>query len=110
MKYANYHKRAILKAAVSDVYARVPLRMWLILLLLFAANIYLAISSATYGAKLMAMEKQIKVTSEENKKLMEKMASQQSLLVVSKKAEDLGLVKPTQIVYLDTPSSLTAAF
>jgi hypothetical protein len=98
------------RAAVAEVRIRIPLRYWAVFILLFIANIYVAVSSATYGAQVMSIEKQMKAVAEENKKLMEVMVAQQSLQNVSQKAEELGLVRPTDVIYLDAPSSLTAAF
>lgn len=99
-----------MKAAVAEVTTRISLKYWVVLLLLFVVNIYVAVSSATYGAQLMNIEKQMKAITDENKKLMEEMVAHQSIHNVSLKAEELGLQRPDQVIYLDAPTSLTAAF
>lgn len=99
-----------MKAAVAEVTARIPLKYWAVFIVLFLANIYVAVSSATYGAQLMTIEKEMKAITEQNKVLMEQMVSKQSFQSVAQKAEDLELLRPSEVIYLDAPSSLTAAF
>ena len=110
MKYINYHRRKEVKKVVTEVTTRVSIRLWLVVIILFVCNIYVAISSATYGTQVMALEKQMQTIAEDSKRIREQMVAQQSLQNISSKAEELGLIKPTDVVYLDAPSSLTAAF
>lgn len=99
-----------MKAAVVEVTARIPLRYWVVFLVLFLTNIYVAVSSAAFGSQLVSLEKEMKKISEENKVLMEQLVAHQSLQNVSQKAEELGMLNPVEVVYLNTPTSLSAAF
>lgn len=72
------------------------------------ANISVAVSTAAFGSELMTMEKEMKAVAEENKKTMESMVSEKSLQSIAQRAEDIGLEQPTDVVYLDASSVLTA--
>lgn len=67
---------------------------------LFLTTILLAVASSSNGAKLVEVEQEISRLEEENRNLKQAIVSKSSLSEVAKKAEELGFVKPEEILYL----------
>ena len=70
---------------------------------LFFGQLVFANKLATDGEKLSNIEKQIKTIQEENVNLKVEVAKESSLVTISKKAQNLGFSKPTQVI---VPQSL----
>lgn len=69
---------------------------------LFLTTVFLAIASASSGAKLQEIENENAILEEENRAITQRIVSESSLSQVAKKAEELGFTKPEEIVYLST--------
>lgn len=54
---------------------------------------------ASRGSEMVHLEREISSLEQENRELEERIASQSSLTDLAKRAQDLGLHKPYQIVY-----------
>lgn len=63
-------------------------------------NVYLAILSASRGSELLAIENQTEKIVVENRDLSAQVVYETSLKDLSEKAQELGMVKPEEIIYL----------
>ena len=66
---------------------------------LIAMTVLFAIGSASEGAKLLSLEKEISRKQAENKNLQEKVVSETSLLKISEKAEEYDLSETQNVIY-----------
>lgn len=64
------------------------------------ATVFLAIESASYGAKLHSLEEREAELTQENRELSSQMVSNTSLGELSGKSEEMGFVKPDKILYV----------
>lgn len=69
--------------------------------LLFCFNVFLSIGASSQGAQIIDAERQIKALEDENRQLTQTLVVKTSLTQVSQKVEELSLVKPTRVVYLN---------
>lgn len=72
-----------------------------LLLFLFGATIFLAIESSSQGAQLIALERDAQLLEAENRQIEAQIVSQSSLAKVAGMIEELKMVKPEKIVYLN---------
>lgn len=66
-------------------------------------TVYLTIQTATAGAKIANLEQKQEELAKENRELSDKLIRTSSLTKISEKADELGFVKPSDIIYL-TPA------
>ncbi|KKQ75625.1 MAG: hypothetical protein US96_C0008G0011 [Candidatus Woesebacteria bacterium GW2011_GWB1_38_5b] len=69
--------------------------------LLFSLNVFLSIGSSSQGAQIIDVERKIKILEDENRQLTQTLVIKTSLTKVSERVEELNLVRPTQVVYLN---------
>ncbi len=65
-------------------------------------TIYMAIQAASYGAKMKFIEDKIIKIDRENREISSQLVSGSSLGGFSEKAEELGFIKPTNILYIES--------
>ena len=67
------------------------------------ATVLLTIQTATSGAKIANLEKKQEELAKENRELNDRLIRKSSLTKISEEADELGFVKPSDIIYL-TPA------
>jgi CHASE3 domain sensor protein len=74
--------------------------LWGLLLVFVAITVFFAVEQATRGSEIALLEKE-KITLENRKReLTEELVQTSSLNGAEKKAEELGFVKPSNLVYI----------
>ncbi len=77
-----------------------------VLVLLVVANVFYTIGGASNGAELNMVEGKIRELSFNNQSYQDKIMDSSSLQSVSVKAEELGFIKPSDIVYIAGESAV----
>lgn len=85
-----------------------PLITVVLLALLGAVTVFNAIEQAAKGAELVYLEQKADRLIEENKDLNSKLVAGSSLSKVSVKANEVGMVKPENIMYLTSEAQAVA--
>ena len=67
-----------------------------------SAVVLVVIASSTKGARLLELEEEVGALERENRELTSKLVSNTSLLLVEEKSQELGMIKPENVVYLET--------
>jgi hypothetical protein len=96
IKAKKYRKVKIEKKSKSFVLA------WIFVILFFFGTILTTIQTVTMGATLAGLEEENAKLVEENEKINEKLFQSTSLTKISKEAEDLGYIKPSSIIYINS--------
>jgi hypothetical protein len=79
---------------------KVPLYFLPILVVFGLFTVYLTIEAATSGARLAELERQAVEIANENQRISGEIVRSSSLKDMGEKAEDMGFVKPTEVVYI----------
>ncbi len=66
------------------------------------ATVLLTIQTATSGAKIANLENKQEELAKENRELNDRLIRMSSLTKISEEADELGFVKPSDIIYLTT--------
>lgn len=74
--------------------------LWSGLAFLCAITIFLTIETVTAGAETAKLERQEAVLIQENRDISEKVVKGTSLAEVSQKAQELGFVRPDEVIYI----------
>lgn len=59
------------------------------------------IASSSFGARLVSLERQISQVEKENQEISSKLLNGTSLTQIAEKSKELGMVKPTTIIYIN---------
>jgi len=62
-------------------------------------TVLFALEASSVGAKMIILENKEDLLLQENKELLDKMVSETSLSIISEKSQEMGFIKPTEIVY-----------
>jgi hypothetical protein len=79
------------------------------LLVLFIATVLLGIGTSAKGAKLVSIEKEIRKLEDENRKLTTELITESSLTELTEETSNLGLVVPSNVVYITKEEALVYA-
>lgn len=82
--------------------------IWILNITLFAAIVFMGVDQAGKGAEIAHMEKEIKTLTEAKNNISEQILLTASSDKIELKASDLGFVKPTAILYVDSQDVLTS--
>lgn len=74
--------------------------LWIVMAIFSAVSIFFTIQNSTSGAKLSYLENEQQRLIEENRKISRELVMVSSLKDLESISEELGFVKPQQIIYL----------
>jgi len=77
-----------------------PIALLVSLIVFFGLTIFTTIETSLSGAKLSSLEREEEILVREKQESFSKYAKQSSVTSISEKAEEMGYVKPQDIVYL----------
>ena len=86
------------RQSIGKIKVKILVLIALTITVLFATQIVFAASLATDGQKLSEIEQQIKSLEAENTTLKVEIAKESSLVTLSKKASQLGFIKPSTVI------------
>jgi cell division protein FtsL len=69
--------------------------------MLVVTSVFVSISSASKGSELMEIEREMQDMSARNQQLKMEMISGTSLKYIAERADELGMVRPEKIMYLN---------
>lgn len=73
------------------------------------ASVYVTLQTASSGAKLAKLEKQLQELQVENRNMNEQLVRASSLTKISEQASVLGFVKASEILYIEIDESMASA-
>ncbi|KKS80020.1 MAG: hypothetical protein UV56_C0030G0005 [Candidatus Woesebacteria bacterium GW2011_GWC1_43_10b] len=85
---------------------KIPFLVIVLLGVLMSAVVLVVIASSTKGARLLELEEEVGALERENRELTSKLVSNTSLLLVEEKSQELGMIKPENVVYLETQEQI----
>jgi len=87
---------------------RIVITYVIVLGILMLASIIVTIASATRGAEISYLERKRHQSKQTYEELSSQLITSTSLTQVSSQASQLGLVKPSQIIYLDNADQVAS--
>lgn len=93
-------KRTAMDKKTKILGIKVPLYLLPILIIFGLFTVYLTIEVATSGARLAELERQAAELAGENQRLSGEIVRSSSLKDLGAKAEEMGFVKPSEVVYI----------
>ena len=82
--------------------------MWVVMFgiiaVIFLVQLVITSTLASRGQELSDLDSQAALLARENQSIKEELAQKTSLLKISAKAQELGLIKPDSVVYVDVSS------
>lgn len=103
MKRINYKNNLITKKEIS---LKPPVYVVVLLVVFIIATVYTTIKTSSLGAILVDLESKEKELLSENANLSDSLVHLSSMTSIEKKAEDLGFVKPQNVIYLGKQESV----
>jgi hypothetical protein len=74
--------------------------LWMTLFICTVITVFFAVEQATKGSEIAILEKEETTLSNQNKELTERLVQLSSLNGIEKKAEGIGFVKPSKLMYI----------
>ena len=98
--------KAVMNKKTEILGIRVPLYLLPVLVLFGIFTVYLTIESATSGAQLAELERKAAEIARENQRLSGEIVRSSSLKDLGKKAEEMGFIKPQEVVYISADEAV----
>ena len=92
--------KTVMKKKTEILGIKIPLYLLPVLVGFGILTVYLTIEAATSGAKLAELERQAAEIAAENQRLSGEIVRSSSLKDLGEKAEEMGFIKPQEVVYI----------
>lgn len=94
------NRKAVMKKKTEILGIKIPLYLLPVLIAFGILTVYLTIEAATSGAKLAELENRAAELATENQRLSGEIVRSSSLRDLGEKAEEMGFMKPQEVVYI----------
>ena len=103
MKRISYKNNPVTKKEIS---LKPPFYVVVLFVIFIIATVYTTIKTSSLGTTLVDLESKEKELISENANLADSLVHLSSMTSIEKKAEDLGFVKPQNVIYLGKQESV----